>query len=107
MKGRRTDGSWVMVGCPNCRATGHQIKDGHNRSGSQRYKCKVCGCTYTPQPNCAGYPDDIRRKAVMLYQSGMSFRAIGRTLGINHQTVANWVNGHFIKSPDGGDGRRG
>jgi hypothetical protein len=30
----------------------------------------------------------------------MSFRAIGRALGVNHQTVANWVNGHFVQPSD-------
>lgn len=91
--------------CPNCLATEHQIKDGRNRSGSQRYKCKVCGCTYTPQPNSIGYPDSVRERALALYRAGVSFRAIGRILGINHQTVANWVNGHFARSDGDGDGQ--
>lgn len=92
--------------CPQYGATEDQIKDGHNKSGSQRYKCKVCGCIYTPQPQYAGYSDHIRQKAVALYRSGMSFRAIGRALGVNHQTVANWVNGHFVQ-PSGNDEDQG
>ena len=94
-----------VVRCPYCGATEYQIKDGYNRSGSQRYKCKVCDCTYTPEPKYVGYPDSVRRKAVALYRAGMSFRAIGRSLGVNHQTVANWVNGHFRRSLDNGDGK--
>ena len=30
----------------------------------------------------------------MLHLEGLSLRLIGRLLGVNHQTVANWINGY-------------
>jgi hypothetical protein len=35
--------------------------------------CKVCQRKYTPQPNAAGYPDEVRRKAPELYVDGLNF----------------------------------
>ena len=86
--------------CPHCQTTEFQIKDGYNKSGSQRYRCKRCNRTYTPVPRHVGYPECIRQRAIGLYRVGMDFRAIARELGVNHQTVANWVNHHFTRSLD-------
>ena len=75
-------------------------KIGRNPSGSQRYLCKVCPREYTPQPNAAGYADEVRRKALVLYVDGLNFRCIGLVLDISHQTVANWVKAHADRLPD-------
>ena len=37
--------------------------------------------------------------AVKLYVDGMNIRRIGRTLGVNHQSVANWVKAHAAQLP--------
>ena len=88
-----------METCPYCHAIGHQIKAGRNRSGSQRYRCKLCGHRYTPGPNPNGYPDEVHLKAVQLYLAGMSLRAVGQALGVNHQSVINWVNAYIASLP--------
>ena len=85
--------------CPRCEAEEGQIKAGLNRSGSQRHRCKVCGRKYTPEPKPHGYPDRVRLQAVRLYVDGMNLRRIGRTLGVNHQSVANWVNAYANQLP--------
>jgi transposase-like protein len=89
-----------MSQCPHCQRTEHQVKIGHNPSGSQRYLCKVCRRTYTPQPKDIGYPDEVRRKALELYVDGLNFRRIARVLDISRQTVANWVKAHANNLPD-------
>jgi transposase-like protein len=81
-----------MKKCPNCENTTDQIKDGRNKSGSQRYKCKSCGARYTQEPKINGYPDEVRHKALQLYVDGNNLRRIGRHLGVSPQSVANWVN---------------
>lgn len=78
--------------CPKCDATQRQSKAGRNPSGSQRYQCTQCGAKYTPERQQHGYPLALREQAVKLYVDGMNFRRIARHLGVNHQTVINWVN---------------
>ncbi|MBX3059362.1 MAG: IS1 family transposase [Anaerolineae bacterium] len=80
--------------CPACHGRERQIKDGYTPSGSQRYRCKLCGCRYTPVPKPHGYDDEIRLQALTLFLEGVSLRTISRILAVNHQSVANWVN-HF------------
>lgn len=80
--------------CPKCEKTERQVKDGHTSAGSQRYRCQQCGCRYTPETKERGYSDQVRLQAVRMYLEGMSLRAIGRVLEVNHQSVANWIRGY-------------
>ncbi len=89
-----------MNRCPHCQRTEQQVRAGINASGSQRYKCKVCKRRYTPELNENGYPQAIRQQVIRMYVDGMNFRRIGRTLGVNHQSVINWVNDHVVTLPD-------
>jgi transposase-like protein len=45
--------------------------------------------TLDPQRN--GYGPEVRTHALRLYLEGNGFRRIERLLGVNHQSVANWV----------------
>ena len=89
-----------MQTCPSCQNTVRQVKHGRNPSGSQRYLWRACRRTYTPEPTPYGYDDATRRQALRLYTEGMNLRRIARTLGVVHQTVANWVNAHVATLPD-------
>jgi transposase-like protein len=85
--------------CPKCQSSENQTKAGRNESGSQRYRCGRCQIRYTPEPAIRGYPDEIRQQAVRMYLDGMNLRRIGRHLGVNHQSVANWVKAHSDRLP--------
>ncbi|MCC7449036.1 MAG: IS1 family transposase [Anaerolineae bacterium] len=89
-----------MSACPHCQRTEEQVKIGRNRSGSQRYLCKVCQRKYTPEPKEHGYSQAVRQEAVKLYVDGMNYRRIGRTLGVDKQTVANWASSYANSLPD-------
>lgn len=80
--------------CPKCAAHENQIRHGHTAAGSQRMRCKQCGCRYTPNPQDQGYDEEMRHQALSLHLEGLSLRLIGRLLGVNHQTIANWMNGY-------------
>ncbi len=41
----------------------------------------------------------MRKQDIQLYVDGLSFRRIARHLGVDHQTVANWVNAHVATLP--------
>lgn len=77
--------------CPTCQQDQDVIKSGLNRTGSQRYRCQACRRYFTPEPKPEGYDLALRTQALKLYLEGTSFRAIGRLLGLHHQTVSNWV----------------
>jgi transposase-like protein len=88
-----------MIQCPHCSSSEQQTKSGHTRTGSQRYKCQDRQRIYTPEPEPLGYPDETKREAVRLYLEGTNFRRIGRILGVNHQSVVNWVNAYHSGLP--------
>jgi transposase-like protein len=85
--------------CPRCHAGRQQIKDGFTPAGSQRLRCKECGCRYTPSAKERGYDDEVRMQALRLHLEGLSLRAISRVLGVNHQTAANWINAYANQLP--------
>jgi len=87
-----------MTACPYCQSTARQVRSGGNPSGSQRYLCQACARKYTPEPNSCGYAPELRKQAVLLCLDGQSFRSIAVQLGVNHQTVANWVDDYIAKS---------
>ena len=87
-----------MPQCPSCHARVGQLKAGRNHSGSQRYLCGACGKSYTPEPYRNGYPDELRKKVISMCLEGQTFRAIARKVGVNHQTVANWVNDYVVRN---------
>jgi transposase-like protein len=88
-----------MSQCPHCASSEAQTKAGHTHTGSQRYKCRECQRIYTPEPKPLGYADETKREAVRLYLEGTNFRRIGRVLGVNHQSVINWVNSYRAAMP--------
>lgn len=85
--------------CPKCHHSRRQVKDGRTTAGSQRYRCKLCGCRYTPDPKERGYDEEIRLQALQLYLEGVSLRQVSRLLDVNHQSVANWVNSYANHIP--------
>ncbi len=58
------------------------------------YRCKSCGCRYTPEAKDPGYDEEVRLQALTLYLEGNSLREIGRLLDVNHQSVANWITNY-------------
>ncbi|MBC8137653.1 MAG: LacI family DNA-binding transcriptional regulator [Fibrella sp.] len=60
-------------------------------SGSQRYKCSVCRRRYTIETRPRGYAESVREAATALHEQGLGVRAIARQLGVNPQSVVNWL----------------
>ena|SRR5579862_5877266 len=77
--------------CPHCHQDQYVIKSGLNHTGSQRYRCQSCRRYFTPDPKPEGYEPSVRTQALKLYLEGTSLRAVGRLLGLHHQTVSNWI----------------
>ena len=77
--------------CKKCNEEKNQIKAGKTKAGSQRYKCKICGKVYTPNPKERNYSEEIKKQAIRLYMEGNSSRAVGRMLGIGKNMCLYWV----------------
>lgn len=88
-----------MTECPYCQSRDEQVKNGLNPSGTQRYRCNRCQRSYTPQRKRYGYGPEVRERAIRLYVEGINLRRIARILGVNHQSVANWVHAHAERLP--------
>ena len=85
--------------CPKCSAIVKQNKIGKTSAGSQRYRCFVCQCKYTPEKKPRGYSPELRKQALRFYVDGMNLRRIARHLGIHHRTVSDWVRAHAESLP--------
>lgn len=85
--------------CPRCGSRFRQVKIGTTLAGKQRYRCRDCTRSYVLDPTPKGYDPALRRQALRLYLEHNGFRRIGRLLGINPQTVANWVQAEEAAQP--------
>ena len=55
-------------------------------------------------PRPSKYPEQFRRDAVeLLHSSGRTLPEVGRELGVNHETLRNWVNAAKQAGSGGGD----
>lgn len=88
-----------MPTCPTYGETTRQHQAGTNPSGTARRECQHCKRTYTPAPKTRSYTLDLRRQALKLYVDGTNLRRIARHLGVNPQTVANWVDAASANIP--------
>lgn len=79
------------LACPVCQWTGGVTTFGTNRTGTPRCWCTTCQRYFTPHPKPMGSDPRSRQRAVQRYLEGTSMRAIGCLLGVNHQSVANWI----------------
>lgn len=86
--------------CPYCGQSKAVVKAGlNNKGGNQRLRCQKCHRYFTHQHWPGGYDPKLREQAVSLYLEGLSLRAIGRQLGVHHQSVANWINAAHARLP--------
>ena len=70
-----------------------------NGTGSQRMRCAHCRKYFTPHQKPMGYSQELRDQAIKMHLEGMSFRAVGRALGVNFQSVINWFNAAHEQLP--------
>ena len=47
-----------------------------------------------------GYDPALRVQAIQMCLEGMSFRAVGRVMSVNFQSVINWFNQAFNQAHD-------
>ena len=65
-------------------------KNGHNRCGSQQYRCKDCGKYAVLEPSVK-YTEVEKAQILTSYQERPSMRGIERMFGVKRQTLAKWL----------------
>ena len=81
----------TCLSCRHCGADRYQVKNGSSPTGVARYKCGTCKRTYATEHKTRGYDAATRLEAVRMYVDGTNFRRTARFLGVNPQSVVNWV----------------
>ncbi len=72
------------------------VKSGHTR-GMQRYKCKDCGCQFTPSARRGVHPA-LKSLGMVLYSfCGVSMGKIAQLLGVSTPAVLKWVKAESLK----------
>ena len=77
--------------CPKCGRTDGQMKNGSNRSGTQRIVCRHCKKSYTLEPKQNAYSEETKALALKIYYAGASGRGVGKVLGMSKANVYNWI----------------
>ena len=77
-----------MYQCKRCNNSNYS-KSGFVK-GEQRYRCRLCGCQFVPTRE---HGMGLKKKALALclYVNGLSFRAIGKIIKVDHAAVYRFV----------------
>lgn len=87
----------TAIVCKKCKSDQY-VKNGQVR-GLQRYQCKLCKCNFTVTALRGKHPA-MKALSVLLYSMGnMSYRMIGKLLGISHVSVYQWIRSEAEKLP--------
>ncbi len=87
-----------QIACPKCQSQ-ELIKSGVIKE-RQRFRCKLCGYSFTVLKEGKSIDPYYVIKALQLYIEGVTFREIERILGVSHVSVMNWVKKYNIKAPE-------
>jgi transposase-like protein len=74
--------------CAKCGST-HLVRNGKNRVGNPRYKCK--DCSYCGVLESRRAPESLKERAIAMAQERSSLRGIARVLGCSASSVSSWI----------------
>ncbi len=74
--------------CAKCAST-HLVRNGKNRVGNPRYKCKDCSYCGVLESRLAS--ESLKESAIAMAQERSSLRGIARVLGCSAGSVSNWI----------------
>lgn len=78
------------LSCPQCKAV-RIVKNGHVRTGQQRYLCRVCGYQFTLNPGQHPVPPEKVTLVDELLSERLSHRGICRVAGVSR----SWLRHHL------------
>jgi transposase-like protein len=84
-----------MDSCKSC-GSAKLVKNGKNKLGSQRYKCKECGGSFIEGDGRLKYGLAKRLKVINMYLEGVGIRSIERLEGVSNPLIIYWIR-HFAQ----------
>lgn len=76
----------------NCKYCGHRcIKNGVEKNGKQRFKCKECNKSQQANYTYRAYSLDLDNNIIALTKEGVGIRATARLLGISTTTLISRI----------------
>lgn len=85
----RPDVSKSVVKCRYC--AGHCIKNGKEKNGQQRFKCKSCKKSQQAVYQYNAYSTSLNNNIIVLTKEGVGIRATARLLGISPTTLISRI----------------
>ena len=74
---------------------GNLIRFGHTKNGTQRFRCKTCGRTFTKTKGTLFYRKQTPRQDILetlaLLAEGVRISSITRAKGIKEDTILHWL----------------
>lgn len=74
------------IACSRC-ASRQCVRFGSNRGGTQRYICKECGRTFTPEPARRGISQERVEQIRTLIANGQPITKVTRLLKVSPKTI--------------------
>ena len=79
----------IIHKCACCKSE-NLVKNGKNKVGTQRYKCKDCGVTRVLESKQA-YAQVDMQAVERAFEERNSYRSTARIFGVSHVTIFNWL----------------
>jgi len=73
--------------CKHC--CSKQTRKNGTNYGIQRYKCNICGRTFSAKP--PKFSKETKRQAILMYLNNVGIRKTALFLGAGCTTVLNWI----------------
>jgi transposase-like protein len=79
----------ITYTCRRC-GSANLVKNGHNKAGSQQFRCKNCGKSAVLKPKNRRTEAE-KEQILAAYRERPSMRGIARVFGISCNTLAKWL----------------
>jgi transposase len=79
---------FVQIFCPSCQSD-DLTKNGHNKNGAQRYRCKACCRSFQHHYTYNACKPGIKDQIITQTLNSSGVRDVSRNLGISKDTVTS------------------
>jgi transposase-like protein len=89
----------VTILCPHCQQAEPVVKHGMTEVGTQRYRCKACKKTFSPNPQSNAVTEEKRQLILRCLEERTAIRGICRTVQCSPNTIYDTLKKRQTPSP--------